>query len=683
MRFEYAAGAKDALQSLLPSGIDYFESILCTTHHRTPVEEISVSLLTPGLSGAAVFLVHRISQGKKFISWVAKVANDIRLIDQERDNYLNFIKDRLSAVPKLVNQTNPHILFYEFAGQAGMYSPETLRNGYSKSSPEALSALMMRVVREVRLLQHYEDDSMTPIDRMIELDSMSSLYKRLDNIVPTKASQLIDGWNKIISLKHNCPMIRSRGHGDLNSGNVLFEAGSAAASPFIIDFASMARSKDNTRHKEGFHFPFWDFAKLERDIVATLFLDDAIKDGLNTNQIIIVARFVLGSICRIPPDIASSNSVRRLIATLVSLRKETRKVSVPEYYEGCYKCVLAYAFMGILFRAKPDSEFPQGIQGLVATESAISLLERPFEELSSLDPLTLWAPDDSNTDFKIKHIQSLYSASSTLSSIEDIRLAAASSINIFGNASTRSRLSQNLSQDMIELADLARLRLSLMNYKEYSSKNLLEEYFSKTSLKNMDFFSGDSVSIKVSDVVAGAPEMASDIIWCCSFFAQVENTSILWGKAFVNIENGRSELLLDNRPEAWTGKPLLINNRFVSKLKLESDSFTRLALETMERIYRIHFDNQKSVTSFGGFLKDANLRQFQSEFALRQNMSSDASEDQLAQQALRVTSFGKARIQLGITKFDIRIMDAIEGSESQPEGINRSSIVVVIDATRP
>jgi hypothetical protein len=236
---------------------------------------------------------------------------------------------------------------------------------------------------------------------------------------------------------------------------------------------------------------------------------------------------------------------------------------------------------------------------------------------------------------------------------------------------------------MIELADLARLRLSLMNYKEYSSKNLLEEYFSKTSLKNMDFFSGDSVSIKVSDVVAGAPEMASDIIWCCSFFAQVENTSILWGKAFVNIENGRSELLLDNRPEAWTGKPLLINNRFVSKLKLESDSFTRLALETMQRIYRIHFDNQKSVTSFGGFLKDANLRQFQSEFALRQNMSSDASEDQLAQQALRVTSFGKARIQLGITKFDIRIMDAIEGSESQPVGINRSSIVVVIDATRP
>ena len=65
MKFEYASGARESLQRLLPDGISEFELSVLRSPANSEVDEIGVHLLTPGLSGAAVYLVTRISHGSK------------------------------------------------------------------------------------------------------------------------------------------------------------------------------------------------------------------------------------------------------------------------------------------------------------------------------------------------------------------------------------------------------------------------------------------------------------------------------------------------------------------------------------------------------------------------------------------------------------------------------------------
>jgi hypothetical protein len=223
-----------------------------------------------------------------------------------------------------------------------------------------------------------------------------------------------------------------------------------------------------------------------------------------------------------------------------------------------------------------------------------------------------------------------------------------------------------------------------MDYKEYSNKQLLRDYFTKTELKNIDFASGEVVEVYTDDIAAGEIQMISDVIWCCSFFARVENIDLLWGKAFVNIENGRSELLLDNRPEAWYGKPAIINDQVISKLKLFADSFTHLAIELLEHTYSLYHNGKRKVLSFGGFLKDFNLKQFKKEFTRHKQASPSASDGDLAHRALLDTSFGKARLQLGITQFDIRVIwESDEYMSKSDFALGIPQVVIIVDARRP
>jgi hypothetical protein len=658
-----------------------------------------VHLLTPGLSGAAVYLVTRISHGSKQVSWVAKVADKLEIIDQERSNYENLIHDRLSAAPRLADRGNVRILFFQFASQDGNRNPETLRQGYAKTSVNALEALMERIVQSVKPLHQFYADSLSPIDRMPELEDLTSLEERLKTITPLMSKQLIEGWESLISQKDRCPMVRSKAHGDLNSGNILYQPGTAASSPVIIDFASMTRSKDNQRYGEGFHFPFWDYAKLERDLITRLFLKDAICEGLDKQHILTVVKFVYGSFEDLSQEIKNSNSVAKLVRSLSALRKEIQRTSTPENYDGCYKPVLAYALMTMLFRGIPDTDIQSEIQVNVASHGVVSLLQTPFDSLSSMDPL--WSSRNDRHIEERKYLEALYPVSHALSRSSDIDRAikilrkreAGGSVfpgNMKGNSfnelsgSDRSSYSLQLSQDMIELAILARSRLTLMDIKEYSNQDLLNDYFSKTALKNVDFMVGETVEVFADDIAAGDTQMISDIIWCCSFFAVIDGVNLLWGKAFVNIKNGRSELLLDNRPEAWTGKPVVISGQVIYKLKLPAYSFTRLALELMERTYYLYHNGERRVSSFGGFLKDANLWQFKNEFARHRKARPTASKDELIHLALLDTSFGKARCELGITQFDVRVIWELNSTNSEDtSGGMLPLIVIIVDAKRP
>lgn len=67
------------------------------------VKRIAVAPITTGKSGASVFLVRRVTEQQTLEPIVVKVASEMKLIVDERNNYENHIKDRLQYAPILKN----------------------------------------------------------------------------------------------------------------------------------------------------------------------------------------------------------------------------------------------------------------------------------------------------------------------------------------------------------------------------------------------------------------------------------------------------------------------------------------------------------------------------------------------------------------------------------------------------
>ncbi len=387
MIIDYTTGAKEALNNILPSGISEFKLSISSACTKEKIDEVGVHLLNPGLSGAAVFLINRIRKGIDMIPWVAKVADNIDLINQEKANYENRIFGTVNLAPRLVETNDLRILYFEYAGfLARSNIVKTLRDGYTKTSAEALEVLMQRIVQSLDPLHDISADSKTFIDRMPELENLSVLQNKLtEKISSDLALVLTSSWQSLQSNKTNCHRLRSTAHGDLNSGNILFEIGSNGSYPVFIDFASMTRSKDNKWYDEGYHFPFWDYAKLERDIITRLFLKEAVDECIDEEDIINVIKYVYAfdtNSFKVP---IVGSSVYKLVKTVSALRQEIQSLSKYQQYEACYKSVLAYAFMSVIFRKVPDSEFKTNIQLTVAAQAAISLLKTPEKALLSLN----------------------------------------------------------------------------------------------------------------------------------------------------------------------------------------------------------------------------------------------------------------------------------------------------------
>ena len=413
MIINYTTGAKEALSNILPSGISEFKLSISSACKKEMIDEVGVHLLNPGLSGAAVFLINRIRKRNDMIPWVAKVANDIDLINQEKENYQNLIWGTVNLAPRLVNTNDSRILYFEYAGfLARSNIVKTLRDGYTKTSAEALEVLMQRIVQSLDPLHDISADSKTFIDRMPELENLSVLQNKLIEKIPSDlALVLTSSWRSLLSNKANCHRLRSTAHGDLNSGNILFEIGSNGSYPVFIDFASMTRSKDNKWYDAGYHFPFWDYAKLERDIITRLFLGDAIDECIDDETIINVIKYVYDCDTNSLTVPIAGNSVYKLVKTVSALRQEIQNLSKYHQYEACYKSVLAYSFMSMIFRLVPDSEFKTNIQLIVAAHAAISLLKTPAKALLSLNYSDLLLKINDNT---LKHRDSKFFNESSL-----------------------------------------------------------------------------------------------------------------------------------------------------------------------------------------------------------------------------------------------------------------------------
>lgn len=243
-----------------------------------------------------------------------------------------------------------------------------------------------------------------------------------------------------------------------------------------------------------------------------------------------------------------------------------------------------------------------------------------------------------------------------------------------------------VSKDMCQLSLAAELRLTTAESKSFENKRLSQKYSELLGMKNCEGIQiGETFEVRRNDISTSRPQEfinnELDIwLWKIDFFVSLDTKIVQWGRAFVNVFDGRSELLLDNRPSAWLGSPLEIRGIQVKEFIPHCDEDFRLteaAIATLVSRFNEFYSDKQKITNFGGWLKDVNLRDFKKHFSEIKNRYTEKSIDQVAQDALRMTSFGRSRVNLGIRKFSIKLeFNDLENPDIPSEALITDAIVL-------
>lgn len=331
------------------------------------VQRIVVTPITPGRSGAATFLIRRVTNQTKLMPIVVKAATNASIIINERQNYENHIKARLGHAPQLI-ASDSLALAYEFA--SGLFhKPVTLRDGYASTEPSLLVALIKKLVAVLSSwYQHYPSEisnieNMTfpsPLaERLVALGNNFEKYSFLD--------QWWGDFKRVRRMASPCSLYLS--HGDLNVGNVLYDIESADPVPLFIDFGSVKKA-----------ITYWDFVKIERDLKTRTFLRESLNRGIKTSSIVEVIRKIDAVDLSQPSSdhgIPSATSPQQKVwECVMALRKEIVNQTGTEQFNHAYYDSLAFSTLTVLYRDDPDNGIPLELQRIVACESAAALLSR-------------------------------------------------------------------------------------------------------------------------------------------------------------------------------------------------------------------------------------------------------------------------------------------------------------------
>ncbi|MFM7239491.1 MAG: phosphotransferase, partial [Cyanobium sp.] len=377
MDVEYTGSVRDDISRIL-GGVEELEELIRQQCSRQPVSRVTIAPLIPGRSGAVVFLVRRLDSRGPRKPWVVKASSDLRQVNQERRNYHTYIQDRWPQVPALLDTGASRLLIYEFGGFLAGFEPTTLRQGYRQSSPEALSVLMQRLVKVLFSVHQFSTDTLPLLQRQPLDPPPHEHLPTLDTLTPALAAEVSNRWQDAMAqaAKPKHPSRISTGcHSDPNAGNILFEPGDQDSYPLFIDFGVMEEGASLGYPSNGYP-PFWDYAKLERDIKTRLFVEEATGVGLDLEAMVSVIRHLdpPEPDGPMPSELAALPCVQRLTATLQALREAVRRSSPPELFEGCYRLSVAYSTLRVLYRPA-DEDLDPIAQHRLAAESVLALLQ--------------------------------------------------------------------------------------------------------------------------------------------------------------------------------------------------------------------------------------------------------------------------------------------------------------------
>lgn len=374
MDVEYIGTVREDISRIL-GDLEELEEMIRWQCRQQPVSRVTIAPLIPGRSGAVVFLVRRLDSRGQRKPWVVKASSDVGQVNRERSNYATYIQDRWPQVPCLLDTGASRVLIYEFGGFLAGFDPTTLRQGYRRSSPEALAALMQRLVKVLFAVHEFGTDTLSFLQREQLNPPPQEFLPTLSTLTPSLATEVADRWQELVARAAQLPTRISRGcHSDLNAGNILFEPGDQPSYPLFIDFGLMEEGASLGYPGNGYP-PFWDYAKLERDIKTRLFVEEATGAGLDLEAMLRVIRHLdpPEPDGPLPPELASLPCVQRLAATLQALREAVRRCSPPDLFDRCYRLSVAYSTVRVLYRPADEDLDPMA-QHRVAAESVLALL---------------------------------------------------------------------------------------------------------------------------------------------------------------------------------------------------------------------------------------------------------------------------------------------------------------------
>ena len=341
--------------------------------------QLAVTSLSPGRSGALVCLVRRLHQGRALKPLLVKTAKDVSLLICERNNYNNHVRDRWPRVPQLLSTGSSRLLIYEYEGFLHGLQPSTLKQGYRQSSPSALAALMRQIVNSLQEVHAFQADNRSFISRLTLPSPLVDRLRDHTSLPQDIQQSVVQAWEDLQATGTADPALYVQSihqHGDLNVGNILFQPGDQPSLPVFIDFGMMESGLAKGYAVTG-QAPFWDYAKLERDIKTRLFVVDAAAEGLDRQAIRQVIQHVDGG----SPlsgagssGLASSLAVQRLQAALQALRQAIQASTPPDRFSACYRISVAFATLCVFYRPEPDDNLDLALQHRIAAESVLALL---------------------------------------------------------------------------------------------------------------------------------------------------------------------------------------------------------------------------------------------------------------------------------------------------------------------
>jgi hypothetical protein len=141
-----------------------------------------------------VFLVRRLDSRGLRKPWVVKASSDVGQVNRERSNYATYIQDHWPQVPCLLDTGASRVLIYEFGGFLAGFDPTTFRQGYRRSSPEALAALMQRLVTVLLSVHEFGTDTLSFLQREQLNHPHQAFLPTLSTLTQTLASEVADLW---------------------------------------------------------------------------------------------------------------------------------------------------------------------------------------------------------------------------------------------------------------------------------------------------------------------------------------------------------------------------------------------------------------------------------------------------------------------------------------------------------
>lgn len=296
MKILYSCQAEKDLKLIIEGPLIKWQENSKHINHEDASMEIQ-KILTRGFTSGVTFMAAFGEPGQKRVSRVFKIDQMDRALKEAKA--ATFLSKTIAANFFCRIQNDPEqdywvnsdniklgIIEYEYAGSMGMsesvdtlidYIYQLSKNDQLSNSVQGISTALDDVIQGLKTKVYtrntfYNVNGREAFDRKLKhfnLDFVKGLFDKMSEDVKPLFEDPEDDYNSIdfsVGIGLNAHYTSDHIHGDLNPTNILVYSGHDRIYGTLIDFLEMELKKE-----EDFQPFFWDFARLEAELILSLF----------------------------------------------------------------------------------------------------------------------------------------------------------------------------------------------------------------------------------------------------------------------------------------------------------------------------------------------------------------------------------------------------------------------------